>query len=63
MHGPPPHQMHYNQGADLFTYLGDQSVFAIKDGYVDALTGRSTKYLTSYGSLTENGQGPDWELL
>ncbi|KAH9941879.1 enolase C-terminal domain-like protein [Epithele typhae] len=32
-------QMHYNEGADLLTYLVDPSVFAIKDGYVEALTG------------------------
>ena len=31
--------MHYNEGADLLTYLVDPSVFAIKDGYVEALTG------------------------
>ena len=35
-------QMHYNEGADLLTYLVDPSVFDIKDGYVDALTGPST---------------------
>ena len=34
-------QMHYNEGADLLTYLVDPSVFDIKDGYVDALTGPS----------------------
>ena len=32
-------QIHYNEGADLLTYLVDPSVFAIKDGYVEALTG------------------------
>jgi len=31
--------MHYNEGADLLTYLVDPSVFAIKDGYVEALQG------------------------
>lgn len=31
------YQMHYNEGADLLTYLVDPSVFAIKDGYVEAL--------------------------
>ncbi|TFY74466.1 hypothetical protein EWM64_g9547 [Hericium alpestre] len=30
-------QMHYNEGADLFTYLTDPSVFAIEDGHVEAL--------------------------
>ncbi|OBZ67850.1 D-galactonate dehydratase [Grifola frondosa] len=30
-------QMHYNEGADLLTYLMEPSVFAIKDGYVEAL--------------------------
>ena len=33
-------QMHYNEGADLLTYLVDPSVFAIKDGYVKALQGK-----------------------
>ncbi|KAH8105793.1 enolase C-terminal domain-like protein [Phellopilus nigrolimitatus] len=32
-------QIHYNQGADLFTYLVDSSVFDIKDGFVSALEG------------------------
>lgn len=32
-------QIHYNQGADLFTYLSDSSVFAVKDGHVEALQG------------------------
>lgn len=32
-------QMHYNEGADLLTYLVDPLVFAIKDGYVEALQG------------------------
>ncbi|KAI0316369.1 enolase C-terminal domain-like protein [Amylostereum chailletii] len=32
-------QIHYNQGADLFTYLADPSVFAVKDGHVENLTG------------------------
>ncbi|KAL6302691.1 enolase C-terminal domain-like protein [Sparassis latifolia] len=32
-------QMHYNEGADLLTYLVDPSIFAIKDGYVEALQG------------------------
>ncbi|KAI0034675.1 enolase C-terminal domain-like protein [Vararia minispora EC-137] len=32
-------QIHYNQGADLFTYLSDPSVFAVKCGHIDALTG------------------------
>ncbi len=31
--------MHYNEGADLLTYLVDPAVFAIKNGYVEALTG------------------------
>ncbi|KAH9932982.1 enolase C-terminal domain-like protein [Fomitopsis serialis] len=31
--------MHYNEGADLLTYLVDPSVFAIKGGYVEALQG------------------------
>ncbi|KAH7928608.1 enolase C-terminal domain-like protein [Leucogyrophana mollusca] len=33
-------QMHYNrEDADLFTYLADPAVFAVKDGYIDALQG------------------------
>lgn len=32
-------QIHYNKGADLFTYLANPSIFAIKDGYVDAPNG------------------------
>ncbi|TFY69569.1 hypothetical protein EVG20_g3109 [Dentipellis fragilis] len=32
-------QMHYNQGADLFTYLSDASIFAVKEGHVEALQG------------------------
>ena len=31
--------MHYNEGADLLTYLVDPLVFEIKNGYVPALTG------------------------
>ncbi|THH21148.1 hypothetical protein EW146_g361 [Bondarzewia mesenterica] len=32
-------QIHYNKGADLFTYLVDPSVFAVSDGHVEALQG------------------------
>ncbi|THH30891.1 hypothetical protein EUX98_g3274 [Antrodiella citrinella] len=32
-------QIHYNKGADLFTYLKDSSVFAIQNGYIEALSG------------------------
>ncbi|KAI0628549.1 enolase C-terminal domain-like protein [Trametes polyzona] len=32
-------QMHYNEGADLLTYLADPTVFAVKNGYVEALDG------------------------
>ncbi|KAH9852354.1 enolase C-terminal domain-like protein [Lenzites betulinus] len=32
-------QMHYNEGGDLLTYLVDPVVFAVKDGYVEALHG------------------------
>ena len=32
-------QIHYNQGADLLTYLVDPLVFAVKNGYVEALQG------------------------
>ncbi|KDQ50367.1 hypothetical protein JAAARDRAFT_211776 [Jaapia argillacea MUCL 33604] len=31
-------EIHYNKEADLYTYLVDPSVFAVKDGYVEALT-------------------------
>ncbi len=34
-------QMHYNEGADLLTYLVDPLVFEIVNGYVKALTGPS----------------------
>ena len=40
--------MHYNEGADLLTYLVDPSVFAIKDGYVEALQGMPALLLTLY---------------
>jgi galactonate dehydratase len=33
------HQIHYNQGGDLLTYLDDPSVFEIKEGFVKALEG------------------------
>jgi len=32
-------EIHYNQGADLLTYAADPAVFAIKDGYIEALKG------------------------
>ena len=32
-------QMHYNQGADLLTYLSNPEVFRVKEGYVDILKG------------------------
>ncbi|EIN08310.1 enolase C-terminal domain-like protein [Punctularia strigosozonata HHB-11173 SS5] len=32
-------EIHYNKGADLATYLVDPSVFAIKNGFVEALYG------------------------
>ncbi|KAI9068099.1 enolase C-terminal domain-like protein [Trametes sanguinea] len=32
-------QMHYNEGADLLTYLVDPTVFTVKNGYVEALHG------------------------
>jgi hypothetical protein len=31
--------MHYNQGADLFTYMKNAEVFDVKDGMIDLLTG------------------------
>ncbi|TDL25253.1 enolase C-terminal domain-like protein [Rickenella mellea] len=31
------YSIHYNEGADLFTYLADPPVFAIKDGHIEAL--------------------------
>ena len=34
-------KMHYNQGADLFTYIQDVSVFDIKEGYIKKLEGKS----------------------
>ena len=38
-------QMHYNEGADLLTYLVDPLVFEIKNGYVPALTGGPVRVL------------------
>lgn len=35
-------QIHYNRGADLFTYLSDTSVFDIHDGSIFALEGSDT---------------------
>ncbi|EPQ52282.1 enolase C-terminal domain-like protein [Gloeophyllum trabeum ATCC 11539] len=32
-------QIHYNKGADLYTYLIDPSVFQLQNGYVEALKG------------------------
>ncbi|KAG8732707.1 hypothetical protein FRC11_011426 [Ceratobasidium sp. 423] len=32
-------QMHYNQGADLLTYMLNPEVFSVKNGHVEALTG------------------------
>ncbi|KAI0701056.1 enolase C-terminal domain-like protein [Cytidiella melzeri] len=32
-------QIHYNKGADLFSYLVHTSVFTIKEGYVDVMNG------------------------
>lgn len=29
--------IHYNEGADLLDYLADPTVFAMRDGYVEAL--------------------------
>lgn len=31
--------MHYNQGADLFTYMTNPEVFDVKNGMVELLTG------------------------
>ena len=45
-------QIHYNQGADLFTYLSDSSVFAVKDGHVEALQGQSASIVTVWSSLS-----------
>ncbi|KAJ3556965.1 hypothetical protein NM688_g1734 [Phlebia brevispora] len=32
-------QIHYNKGADLFTYVVDPSIFGVKDGYIQAPEG------------------------
>ena len=37
-------QIHYNQDADLLTYLRDPALFEVKNGYVDALTGEKGQY-------------------
>ena len=39
-------QIHYNQGADLFTYLVNTSVFDIHDGCVKTLEGVANSELT-----------------
>lgn len=31
--------MHYNVGADLFTYMANPGVFAVTDGHIALLTG------------------------
>ncbi|KZV66000.1 enolase C-terminal domain-like protein [Peniophora sp. CONT] len=49
-------QMHYNQGADLFTYLADSSVFAIKDGCIEALTGPGLGISIDEGKVREAAQ-------
>jgi hypothetical protein len=44
--------MHYNsEDADLFTYLADPSVFAVKDGYITTPGGESYILGYSYTSL------------
>jgi galactonate dehydratase len=40
--------MHYNKGADLLTYLEDPAVFALRDGYIDILTGKYHALLSAY---------------
>ena len=46
--------MHYNEGADLLTYLADPSVFAIREGYVEALTGLFLLIVLNIHVLTRN---------
>ncbi|KAI0754280.1 enolase C-terminal domain-like protein [Daedaleopsis nitida] len=69
-------QMHYNEGADLLTYLVDPTVFAIKDGYVEALQGpglgievneplvreMATKHAFSFAWRNAVWTGPDGAL-
>ncbi|CAL1699112.1 unnamed protein product [Somion occarium] len=69
-------QIHYNQGADLMTYLVDPKVFAVKDGYVDALEGpglgievneslvraAAAKYKNEIPWRNEVWKGPDGSL-
>lgn len=45
--------MHYNEGADLLTYLVDPLVFEIINGYVKALTGSSSMRPPCYSSHTD----------
>ena len=58
--------MHYNEGADLLTYLVDPSVFAIKNGYVEALTGVSfsspSRSLLALHRLEHEGPGLGIEI-
>ena len=41
-------QIHYNLGADLFTYLKDASVFAVKNGYIEALEGMGIDFSDNF---------------
>ena len=58
--------MHYNEGADLLTYLVDPSVFAIKNGYVEALTGVScsspSRFFLASHMLAHEGPGLGIEI-
>lgn len=51
--------MHYNEGADLLTYVTDPSIFEIKDGYVEIPKGMF-QYLAEQqtdGTTYENDTG------
>lgn len=52
-------EMHYNDGADLLTYLVDPAVFKIENGYVEALQGASHSGIAeSTGLIVETTAGP-----
>ena len=50
-------QIHYNQGADLFTYLEDPSVFTVKEGCIDALYGTFSQVLRGPGLMANSAPG------
>ena len=50
--------MHYNEGADLLTYLVDPTVFTVKNGYVEALQGTPLRPTSSSSMILMTTPGP-----